>query len=219
MDTEEFTDLAGFYQAVAPYLEKREAENSLLLGLAIANQQRPPDTRMFTARVLKGEETVLAAFYTGFLLILSTGNVEAARELAEHLRPHPEFCPGVVGPVEIAERYAESWVSATGCSVASVKRQRIYELTGVVPPVGVEGRIAVATMDEFDLVFDWSRFFHDEATPDQPFDERRLRSQLEVRIREGQRFLWVNEGRPVCMAGHRATDPSDDHYRSGLHAD
>lgn len=195
-----FDDLRAFEAGIWPQLEHKEVENSLLLGLAIALQTRLPNVPIRFGQVLSGRQMDLAWFYTGHLVILSTGSAGAARLMAEDFHANGWDLPGVVGPSENAEAFAERWIELTGGS-AEVVRQRIYECRRAIPPVSVPGKMRPATLEDLETLKEWARAFHLEATNTMPFDPEATEKNLRRRISEVVAFVWEVDGQPVSMTG------------------
>jgi RimJ/RimL family protein N-acetyltransferase len=195
-----FPDLKAFETAVAPTLELKEAENSLMLGLMTALQARPPEAEMLFASVTDRSETVMTAFFTGHLLLLSKGGRQGIDMLVEHFANSGWKCPGIVGHERTAQTFANKWITTAKCKVSALKRHRIYELTKVTPPQDVEGHMRLATRDDLELLLDWTRLFNQEALPHQPFNLEGTRRNLGFRIDEQRTFVWECGGRVVSMA-------------------
>lgn len=193
-----YDDLRTFEERIRPILEPREAEHSLMLGLAITLQTRP-NMPYFMAEVVGDGETKLVAFYTNFLLILSEGDVEAIDLLIQSMEQHGIELPGVVGPPEMAKALAEKWTVRHHASVRSQVDQRIYRLEKVVWPQGVSGTARPATEGDLDLLLDWYRQFHEEATPEAPFNHENAERLFREKIVQECMYLWEDEGRPVAF--------------------
>jgi predicted GNAT family acetyltransferase len=194
-ELEFFSDLGAFLDAVGPFLEAKEAENCLILGLIPAMRARPPKVEPFGYRI--GD---MAAFFSGLLLIVSEGPAESVEKLADHFVAKKWVCPGVVGQAATSEAFAKRWIAATGCRTTSIIRQRIYELREVDSPPAPRGSIRLATPEDEALLLQWSKEFSDEALPGQPQDLETMALNLSAKIKEGQQFIWEDDGRPVSMA-------------------
>lgn len=195
-----YDDLRTFEEAIRPVLEPREAEHSLMLGLAIVLQTRS-DMPYFMAEVVENGETRLVAFYTNYLLLLSQGSAEALDLLIETMEEHGIQIPGVVGPPELAERLTEKWISRRGLAVQSRIDQRIYRLEQVVWPQNVSGSARLATEDDLNLLLDWYYQFHLDATPEAPYNPENAERSLRQKIASEWMYLWEDAGQPVAFTG------------------
>jgi uncharacterized protein len=196
-EVEVYTDASAFEAAVRGLLERREAENALLLGLLGA---RVPSK--FMACATSDGLPVLVAYDGGFNLIVSRGPPAAITAMVEKLQELGMDLPGVCGPVPDAEHFAEGWAAARACDLALEIDQRIYELTAVCWPSGVAGRLRAFTLEELELAAAWGQAFDREALP--PSEWRtleRAREKMIPRIEAGMLFGWEHERQLVAMAG------------------
>jgi uncharacterized protein len=106
--------------------------------------------------------------------------------------------PGVLAPQEIARSFAEAWVTAAGGGYRLRMAQRVHELRTVQLPAGsVPGALRVATLADFEPVYNWARAFFQEALGEENPDQVRL--LVEQRLAAGDFVLW-EDGKPVSMA-------------------
>jgi RimJ/RimL family protein N-acetyltransferase len=131
--------------------------------------------------------------------------VEAASLLAESVARDDDEFPWLSGPKELVTAFLESYrVSHSPGSSRNALRGRtnlIYELGDLVVPE-VEGSCRVATMDDFDLVDQWSSDFHFFVDGVARETDERDRAFLIARLKEGAMSLWCVRDVVVSMAGH-----------------
>jgi hypothetical protein len=96
--------------------------------------------------------------------VLSLGFTQGGiRLLAEDLRESHPTLPGVLGPVDAARSFAETWSGLSGQPYHKKRAQRIHQLEKVVPVVGVSGRLRQATEADRRLLTEWFMAFAKEA--------------------------------------------------------
>jgi uncharacterized protein len=194
-------DETTFAAAVTGFLEAREAENALLLGMLAGAKPDPPAPKAWLVEGTAGGETVFAACYRGINFILSRGPDAAVEATAEKLAAVGADLPGVIGPAGEAERFALAWARARGCGQSLAVDQRIYQLTEVTRPEGVPGKMRPVGPADLDLIATWAQAF-DECLP--PRERRTLeqaRDKMAERTSAGNLFAWEVEGYLVSMAG------------------
>ena len=203
-------DPAAFERAASSFLAAREAENNLLLGLTATLIERPDayGTEPYLATVHDQGEVVLAALWTPpHNPVISSAGAGALEALAADLRSRAESLPGVLGPSAAAHAFVDVWRAASGQSPLRVRSERIYELTSVIAPRPVPGRLMRATMADHHLLVDWMARFAAEALGDG--DRGRAARGVDLRLtsRTASLHLWI-DGEPVCMAGAAGPTPT-----------
>ena len=133
---------------------------------------------------------------------------DAARALARQLHARGESVGGLNGSLPSAEVCAAELARLQGDRVEVAQHTRLFELTELVAPVGVPGRLRVATMDDLDLAVDWvGRFMHDadvQAGRDPAAHGREAiePDDLARRIEGGTYWFWLDAaGERVHLTG------------------
>jgi GNAT superfamily N-acetyltransferase len=200
-----FLALAGGFLAV------REAENNLIFGI-LSNLEADPsqfDEPPYLATVLDGDRVVGAAIRTApwRFVISDLDDLAAADHLAAKLAGTP--LPGVVGPASAAGRFAGAWTELTGVPARLGRHERNFRLERVIPPRSASGEMIRSRPEDRALLAGWSRAFHDEAIgasgPAQDYDANADRW---IRGVGRTAYLWVDEGRPVSLAGAGGLTPT-----------
>ena len=200
-EVERLADVDAFVAAAGAFLEAREAEHNLILGICsnLRAGTRPAAAGPVDFAVVRTAGTpVLAAIRTPpYHLVLSEVDDGAAiPALAEALAGLD--LPGVLGPTGHADAFAQHWCAAAGRTPELVLRERIFRLARVRPPSRrPPGRLIVAGPAQRDLVIGWFTDFADEALP--PDDPRPTAELVDRRIASGGVFLWDDAG-PVSLA-------------------
>src|SRR5215813_5622447 len=166
MPLEYFSAAAAFAQQVEPFLLQHEAENSVLFGIVdrLANNalslSAPP-----VLAVLRDQQQIAAiAIMTPLRnVVLPAMEPAAAQELARALFADGIAIPGAVGPNQAAEAFAEAWCALSGQRVKVHLRERVFELSTVIPPAPARGQFRWAAPADRELLVEWSIAFEREA--------------------------------------------------------
>ena len=106
--------------------------------------------------------------------------------------------PGVLGASPIARAFAEAWVRQHSGTYQPGTSQRIYQLTQVISPKAVQGRLRTATPADIELVARWMLAFDQEAIGEAgPLST--ARQNAERLVNDQNVYLWENQN-PVSMA-------------------
>jgi GNAT superfamily N-acetyltransferase len=120
--------------------------------------------------------------------------------------------PGVSGPRDAAEPFAETWSKLTGTTVREALAMRLFRLGTLTPPA-VVGRVRVATEADVPLMGRWRRDFQIEAIGEER-EPGRSESDVRRSLAQGNGLLlWELDGRVVSYAAVGA--PIDGMSRVG----
>ncbi len=218
------SDAAGFLAAAESWLLAREAHNSLILGVALA-QRRQAQTRRrrlpIYLTVSDATGLLLAAVSTAGIRLLLAGDDttddDALDALVEQL---PRSMPEVFAEQKLARRFAARWSAArwsaarwpatTGPPATIGERQHLLQVTGVtltavtLLPHLPAGRLRPATVREAELLGDWLFAFQTTITSDDTVDREAASMIVNGLLARKDIYVWaVGEGapeRPVSMA-------------------
>lgn len=211
-----YEDVQTFHAQVGGFLSAREAEHNLLIGLAsrVGSQTLDPGEALLAA-AFREDRPVLAAVRAGFHLVLSDcDDPNAVAPMAAEVRDAMGSLSGVNGPVRVARQFTDAWSSLTGAQARLSMSQRIYLAETTDPPDGVPGAMRTIEGADRDLLIDWVRAFHAEATPGPAMQspaetvDRRLLEDPDGVV------LWEDARDPVAMAA--VTGPTPNGIRVGL---
>jgi hypothetical protein len=110
-----YSDLETYTRTIKEFLEQREAENGLFLGVLTGRNDAPSGATQFMAQVTSGSATVSAAIYRGRNLVITLGPEEVWAIVAAKLKDIGIDIPGVVGPAVEAQLFATAWSQIRGC--------------------------------------------------------------------------------------------------------
>ncbi len=193
-------DPRHFLASAAPFLEEREAENSLILGVA-AGMADAPQTDAFFATMERNGRMVAAAMRTPpFNVVVTRAPDPVLIELADTLYERDLLLPGVLAPKREAESFARIWSIRAGTKYSLARHERIYKLREVISPPPVEGTFRRAVREDIALIAEWMEGFGDDIS--QPLPPDRCRQLATSAVEEGRIYLWETDRR-VSMAAWR----------------
>jgi predicted GNAT family acetyltransferase len=152
-----------------------------------------------------GGQVVGAAHLTPpFPLLVSSLPPEAAAPLADSVRGRTAAVsapvPGVNGPRESALAVASAWTAATGTPHRVYRRLLLHELEAVADVARPSGRRRPAAREDLEIVARWIQDFAVETELLETTGHQRTAALM---IERGEIDLWVSDGTPVSLAGHR----------------
>ena len=194
---------AAFLARTQPVLERNEAANNLMLGIAMRLAEYPDriKTPPYLVTVEEGDKLFAAAVMTPPHRVIIHG--ESAdpvplRLIADNLIAGGWMPPRAIGPTEAARAFSQVWTAATGGQYRLQTHERVYELRQVAPPADVPGALRVAIEDDLDLVTRWLTAFTQDTHLGGTVES--VRESAEQRIDDRDLFLW-DAGQPVSLAG------------------
>jgi len=214
-----------FMEETLLHLEKDEAINNLMLGIALRLQQDAslcPDAVCFTIRDEDG--LALAALMTPpeKLIVYSPREVSAEplRCLIQGVLDNNVSISGVIGPAKLARLFADLWAHQTGSPVKLEMHMRVYELREVNREVIGEGRLRTAEEKDLEFVIEAVAQFQRDAGFGEPDPEtcaamarsRNLRRNGKTNDRQSS-SVFVGAPRRDCFYGCRRQEDPQRHRR------
>jgi uncharacterized protein len=215
-------DVDAFERLAGEFLRAREAEHNLILGICSnlrAMRTAAPHTRTvdptgsstvlpYFAVVTSGDQVVGAAMRTPpYNALLSEMRDDRAVDLVvdDLLRDAPDLA-GVLGEKHLARRFAERWTEHTGRPHKVKTAERIFQLTTVISPRPVAGRLRTASAKDTPLLTRWFAAFIREALRD---DGSAAAATVEIWLSAPGRTLYLwEDGEVVSMCGASGRTPS-----------
>lgn len=202
MDVQHHEDPQAFKALAEPFYDADTLRHTVALTVMARylEMARAEPPRMATLH--EGDDLVGVAIRIPPWSLIVSGLPTAARVLdifvARWLEHDPEL-PGVSGPRENAEAFADAWRRHTGGSVREVMASRLFRLGELTPPT-TAGAGRQATEDDVDLLVKWRVAFQLEA-----LGHERSPGEDEVIVRRmlavgDSAVIWEDRGEPVSLA-------------------
>jgi predicted GNAT family acetyltransferase len=158
----QYSDPVIFLERARRFLEEYEVENNLMIGIAswLATHPKQIEKLPYLATVEEDGNLQAAAMMTPpYRLVLSRANKTALAAIVDHLSSEGIVPPGVNGPKQTSQAFAELWVQETGCRLQLHRSLRIYELTRVVSPPAAEGHLRLTSGNDGNTLVRWIHSF------------------------------------------------------------
>jgi ribosomal protein S18 acetylase RimI-like enzyme len=175
-----------------PVLEADEVKHGLILN---ALQQRGGETPAEFSYWTLGGPGECAIKMGQHSIVLGALDETQCRKLAA-LTAHTDY-PGVIGP-DLTARWFTGRARELGLQFLEPVPQQIYSIRDKPRYPGASGCPRPVTIEDARLLADWLIEFHREAVPHDPVPDR---EKLEQAAGEDRFLLWVDNGRPVSLAG------------------
>jgi hypothetical protein len=209
MRLDRYGSATEFLAAAGPWLEQREAEHNLILGIASTLRDHPQlyPAPPFLATVSHDGALVAAVLRTPpFNLVLSEIEDEQAIDFLVANLDGTDV-PGLVARPDVATGFANRWVTAHGGRWEIAMEERIYRLSAVVPPRQVRGDVREAAAAERALLVAWLAAFGREALGDD--DATRVTTQVDDWLAGRGRRLWLwDDDGPRSVTGVGGETPN-----------
>ncbi|MCA9690015.1 MAG: GNAT family N-acetyltransferase [Nannocystaceae bacterium] len=189
-------DAADLLEAADAFLYADEPTYGLLLGIAAAAARRDDEAASFLSMSSGTGIEAVCMRTPPWKCVVSRGRPEAMARLAEALHARDPKTPGVGGPDDAAQAFAEAWVARTGQPLTVGMRLRIHRLDEVNTISLPDGRMRPATADDRPRLNAWADSFAEHAGTDDP---RAGADVIEGVLRDGEIYLWEDDG-PRSMA-------------------
>ena len=135
---------------------------------------------------------------------MSRGTEAAITALVEWAGDEELSLPGVNGPAETAQTFADQWARRAGQSVQQGLGLGVHQLTQVIEPPSPGGIFQQAEHADVSTLADWGDAFSAETGVDDP---RSGMAIVEHRMASGGLYVW-DDGGPVSMATWTGSTPS-----------
>ena len=194
----------SFLACAQPWLLRAEAEHNLVLGLALDLRGRPLGEALFATVEEEGRVAGCAFRTPPHKLGLTRMPAQAIAPLVDAVHRRYPGLDRVLGPSEVAAAFACEWCERFGGTPRMGMGQLIYQLDRIVLPEPMAaGELRVAAIEDLPLIVRWLEAFGTETA----HPAHQTEAAARTRISAGDIVLWVDEGRPRCMAGRAARTP------------
>jgi predicted GNAT family acetyltransferase len=197
-------DVDGFFEHAESFLLAREADHSLVLGLATAARTATADVELFT--VDDDGEPVLAALRTPTRpLLITDGPAEAAAVLAGLIARDDRTLHAAHGSIAVAEAFASRYAAHCDLAVESGRHMRLHATSTVATLPTIRGRMRSAEPHDLHRLAGWYEAFHRMAGEPPSRDPEAAIAAVQA---GGRLFLWEDEGEPRSMAAWARRTPT-----------
>ena len=209
IETRRFDSVEAFLDVCGPFLEAREPEHQLTLGIVGDAEAHGgfPDDGALVAALQDGRVMATAIWTPPWNVILSeVDDEQALPAIADSLAA--EDLGGVNGPAEHVEAFARAWCERTGGRYVEAMRQRSYALDTVTPPRDVPGRLRRAAPEDRAVMTKWMDGFDREAMGSEA-GRRDIDAMVDELINSSSRigYIW-EDPEPVSMCQATGATPN-----------
>lgn len=202
-------DLPAFTAHVTPWLMQRECENCFQLGTLAAPAIQEPGASTGLLPLLFSVESEGSIRGVGlqvqaFAFSIARIPLQAVEPLAQTLVELNWPPTGLVGPVEVSDALSARLCELRGWTRRVHLSLRVFQLTSVMPPRPVSGRMIRATSDHLDVLTEWIDAYGRELQ--EPHDDPRAHAQR--RIGREQLYVWMDGGELRSLAGITGPTPN-----------
>jgi GNAT superfamily N-acetyltransferase len=199
----------AYLRRAGDFLAAHEAENNLMFGICSQIRADPGQYEsLYFATVVHGDKVVGSAIRTApWRLILAVmDHPGAVHRLVDDVAG--QELPGVVGPMDVADAFAEAWARGSGGTTRRNRSTRAFRLERVIPPRPANGTMVVAGEEHRAVLREWWEAFHVEAIgPGGPGSDYDAAVERVIRRIGRTVYLWFDGGRPVSLAGAGGLTP------------
>ncbi|MDP9075568.1 MAG: GNAT family N-acetyltransferase [Actinomycetota bacterium] len=202
MEVELSTDGERLAEMAASYL-KADPFTTNVIGVHLAGvlsgvRRQDPDD-LWAAVYDHGQVVGVAMYTPPRNLFVSHMPAPAAGALADAFLAKGVQLPGINGEVTAATAFCDTWTMRTGQPSQLQALIRMYRLARLTIPTEVPGVARPAGPEDAEVVKEWFVAFQHEAVPHHPPDH--VAVLAERRLLGGELWLWMDDGRPVSLAG------------------
>jgi predicted GNAT family acetyltransferase len=199
-----YEDPVRFLQHVGPFLEEREVENNLILGISfslVTNPERMKYPPYFAVVEEKGNIRAAAMMTPPHRIVLSRAEKEPLTAIVADLAKRRMVIPGVNGPSETSQAFANLWLEQTGGTHISHRSLRLYQVSHVIPPAPIKGQMREASEKDKNTLLQWVRNFTTEVG--EPQDSEDVIKTVQRGLADRRMYLW-EDSRLRSMAARSA---------------
>ena len=177
------------------FLEKKEIENNLILGICngFANKSQIQEGCVFI-NAFDGKEVKAASIKTAAKAIIAgEANI---KELAGYYREKNIDLKGVFGESAYVDEFSDFYGRQPFVDMTLI----VHQLTTVNKIPVAPGRFEMADSQDAALIAAWSMTFEEEKDPAVRKRRAEVLKITESKIASGDIFKWTDNGKLVCMA-------------------
>ncbi len=198
-----FSTADDFLGKAQAWLEKGQAANSLMLGIALRLVRFPERIEHAPYLAVVEDDMGIAAA----ALMTPPWNVGIASDrqdcsaaldmIARDLSARRWAVPGTIGAAQVADEFARIWSKVSSKKHVINHRERLFELRHVNPVACSSGKMRFAAESDIELVTRWATDFTVEALAGQNVAE--IPESVRRQLADRAIYLW-EDGKPVALA-------------------
>jgi uncharacterized protein len=182
------------------FLEKRELENNLILGLCngFADKTQEQENCVFI-NALDGHVVKASSIKTAAKAIIATETTQNIyiKELAAHYRTNNIDLKGVFGEAPYVNVFSQGYGKQPFVDMALI----VHRLTAVNKLPLASGKFEMADNKDVDLLATWAMVFEEDKDPAVRKSQEQVLKITQSKIAAGDVFKWTDKGNRVSMAG------------------
>ena len=190
-----YEDPVRFLQHVGRFLEEHEAENNLILGISLSLATDPERIKYppyFAVVEERGTIQAAAMMTPPHRIVLSRAEKEPLTAIVADLAKRRIIIPGVNGPSETSQAFANLWVEKNGGTYTPHRSMRIYQVSHVIPPAPIEGQMREASEKDKHTLHQWVSDFTSEVG--EPQDREDVIKTVQRGLSDRRMYLWEDRG-------------------------
>lgn len=195
----EYKSPHSFLEYNEQFLEKRELENNLILGICngFVNKAEVQDGCVFINAV-EGNNVKAVSIKTAAKAIIAgeTNNNIYIKELADYYLENNIDLKGVFGEDFYVNEFSNFYGKQPHVDMTLI----VHQLTTVNKLPAAAGKFEMADSNDVDLVAGWSLTFEDEKNPAVRNSKEQVLKTTQAKIALGNIFKWTDKGNTVCIA-------------------
>ena len=188
-----------FLEASEHFLEKRELENNLILGICngFADKAQVQESCVFIS-AFSGNEVKAASIKTAANAIIACQGIENIyiKELADYYREKNIELQGVFGEERCANEFSNFYGKQPFINMILM----VHRLTTVNKLPLASGKFEMAGSNDVDLVAEWSMTFEEEKNPAVRKSKEQVLKSTQSKIASCDVFKWTDNGKVVSIA-------------------
>jgi hypothetical protein len=196
MKCTQYKDIKEYFSKVESFLLQNESENNLQLGLASRLVKKPAEATAPIYLVVEENRVVIgAAIRTDMKRPFNFSKMNKAGIdcIIDYLHSKKIEIRGCHSEEDASLYFAETYCDKVNKMFSIVMHQGIYELNKLIMPPTNDLKIIPATIDHYDVVYNFVKGFTEDCFPNEPFNENDCIKSTEQHIERGNYYLLKNK--------------------------
>ncbi len=188
-----------YLDATLSYLEERELENNLIIGLCngYEDKKKKQDGCVFINAIENGEIVATSIKTTTRAIVSCTrGNLEYIRLLADYYKMNKIEIRSVFGEQECAFEFSKCY----GNEKPDTRGVIVHQLETLNELSLLAGELKLCDLNDLELITDWMMIFEQEAGGFSQPNRKQMYESTKARIKSGNFFKLIDNEEVVSMA-------------------